>query len=232
METREQLKKVFDQWVHPRLASHEEPVRIGVQRGDPIGLSKQKYLAAQAQVLHSKFTLAEIADIVEVTPVQVRVWRTQEQFNQAAQEALEDFKNYLFGNFLDWDGDFDKFAKNILFLGVLPDGTKFIHKKIASIVRKHLVNFDPRNDQHYIDMLKDLRTIQAFYETMFQVLSKHYPDHLKTIRIGATLKDYLNGIVDKFVNLMSDTPSELWRDNTPFIILILVTISKISLLFA
>ncbi|OGR28706.1 MAG: hypothetical protein A2139_06190 [Desulfobacca sp. RBG_16_60_12] len=232
MDTREELKTAFYQWVQPRLDSYEEPSRIGVHRGDPIGLSKQKYFAAQAQVLHSKFTLAEIADVVGVKPVQVRVWRTQMVFNQVAQEALEDFKNYLFGNFLNWEADTDKFFKKMLCLSTIPDSGKFINKQITSTVREHLIHFDWLNDKYYDDMLKDLRIIQFYFETMFQVLSKHHPDQLKTTRIGANLKEYLYGIVDMFKRMMLDAPPELIKDKMPFIGLILTTISEISLLFA
>jgi hypothetical protein len=95
-EKRAGVKKVWEAWAAPRLAKHQDPERVGTPRGEPIGLSKKKYHAVQTQVLHSKlFSLAELAKESEVSPVQIRVWRTEAEFKKAVEEATRDFVQYL-----------------------------------------------------------------------------------------------------------------------------------------
>jgi len=93
---RSEVKKVWDAWAAPRFAKHQDPERVGTPRGEPIGLSKKKFHAAQTQVLHSKlFSLADLAKESEVSPVQMRVWRTEAEFKKAMEEATKDFHQYL-----------------------------------------------------------------------------------------------------------------------------------------
>jgi hypothetical protein len=94
--TRTEVKKVWEAWAAPRLAKHQDPERVGTPRGEPIGLSRKKYHAVQTQVLHSKlFSLADLAKESEVSPVQIRVWRTEAEFRKAVEEATRDFLQYL-----------------------------------------------------------------------------------------------------------------------------------------
>lgn len=95
-DNRAVVKKVWEAWATPRLAKHQDPERVGTPRGEPIGLSKKKYHAVQTQVLHSKlFSLADLAKESEVSPVQMRVWRTEAEFKKAVEEATRDFIQYV-----------------------------------------------------------------------------------------------------------------------------------------
>lgn len=90
------IKEVLEPWLIPRLAGYQDPERVGVPKGSPIGLSKKKFHAAQLQVLHSDaFPLRELADEVGVSHVQMRVWRSELEFKKAVEEAVQEFLQYI-----------------------------------------------------------------------------------------------------------------------------------------
>jgi len=120
---RAEVKQVFEGWAKPRLASHQDPERLGTPRGEPVGLSKKKFWAAQAQVLYSKlFPLKDLAKESEVSPVQIRVWRTEGEFKKAMEEATRDFLQYLSEEALKAWHDEDRLDTLLYILAMQKDG--------------------------------------------------------------------------------------------------------------
>jgi hypothetical protein len=136
MKGRAKFKEFFDSWVIPRMIAYQEPERVGVPKGEPVGLFRKKFYAAQLQILYPAFSLIEIAVFAEVTPNQLRVWRTQEAFKQAAKEALDDFQDHAFRELIKCQNyeDYMRFWSNIM--SFLSEETIIagIHRMITKIM--------------------------------------------------------------------------------------------------
>ncbi len=79
-------------WVELKLKSYNEPTKAGTPKGDPVGLSSQKYRAACLMILYpGAMKLKEIASMVGVSFGVLRVWRTQPEFKKAMAEARKSF---------------------------------------------------------------------------------------------------------------------------------------------
>jgi len=136
MDDRGRIKKnlldLFNKWAAPQLQNYEEPERVGVPRGEPVGFSAKKFYAALAQVLKPAFTLSEIADLVGVSAGQVRVWRTEEPFKKMAEELQKGFLNYI-SYLLELDAknnEFNNYRDIFGCLAMFPDGIIIYNKKL------------------------------------------------------------------------------------------------------
>ena len=78
----------IESWVAQRTGAYREPVKKGTSRGDPVGLSRKKYEAAQMMVFYpTSMQIKEIARKIGVADGVLRTWRTQAEFQRAMSEA-------------------------------------------------------------------------------------------------------------------------------------------------
>ena len=88
---REQAKRIAEEWIAKKLENYQEPTRAGTAKGDPIGFSANKYKASLYMITHPQlFDLKSIARIVQTTEGTVRVWRTQEPFQEKVEAACKE----------------------------------------------------------------------------------------------------------------------------------------------
>jgi hypothetical protein len=69
---------LLDKFIVEKADNYIEPLRKGTPKGEPIGLSGQKYLATL--ICLKKFPLKEIAQTVRVSHGLLRKWRTEDTF--------------------------------------------------------------------------------------------------------------------------------------------------------
>lgn len=75
-------------WIEIELNNYQEPTRTGTAKGEQIGLSRKKFEAALWMVLFPQvFRLKDIAERIGVSDGVLRVWRTQDDFKKATEDA-------------------------------------------------------------------------------------------------------------------------------------------------
>jgi hypothetical protein len=180
-----EVKKIFEAWVTPRLPN-QEPERVGVPRGEPIGLSKKKFYAAQAQVLHFKsglFTLADLAELSGVSPVQMRVWRTEKEFKKAAEEATRNFIEYLSEEALKSWHDEKKFHILLHCLAMQKHGIEPLfnkwNKEAGHIFNQIMTN--QKDAINYNLLLDNMSFLALFLHTILELYSPAEKDKFKNI---------------------------------------------------
>lgn len=94
-ELKERLFSLFEEFSGPVLASYEEPTRAGTPKGDPIGLSRQKYYAAALQLLHGPYSVKELAEKAGVSHDVLRKWRTEVPFMIACNDLENEFALFV-----------------------------------------------------------------------------------------------------------------------------------------
>lgn len=72
-----------------------EPQRAGTPKGEAIGFSSEKLRAAYFMALYPCLRLKEIADLAEVKPNVLRVWKIQESFLEALKKLHEGLRNLI-----------------------------------------------------------------------------------------------------------------------------------------
>jgi len=111
---KEVLLSSFRFWAEYQIKTYQEPKRAGTPKGEKIGLSRSKYACALLQSLYGPFNLAELSKIsfsfkikgIKIngaSPGLIKLWRTEDQFREVANQASKDFA--------------DKILMDILFLG-------------------------------------------------------------------------------------------------------------------
>jgi hypothetical protein len=89
-EHREAAIRLVKLWVEAALRRYEEPSRVGVPKGDPIGFPKKKRKAAFFLALYpTALRLKDIAKLAGVSEGVLRVWRSQDEFKRAEREACK-----------------------------------------------------------------------------------------------------------------------------------------------
>ena len=76
-------------WAQEMMKDYHEPSRAGTPRGDSIGFSREKQLAAYLMILHSPQTwgIAKIAFEAKVSEAVLRVWKTRPDFKKVRKQA-------------------------------------------------------------------------------------------------------------------------------------------------
>jgi len=208
MDVRGEMKKklldLFHKWADPQLEKYEEPERVGVPRGEPVGFSAKKFHAALAQVLKPSFTLAEIADLVGVSDGQVRVWRTEEPFKKLAEELQAGFLNYI-ADRLDRDdrnNDFNNYKDIFICLALFPNGIYVYHKKLIEklVYLSNEMNQHQNNHNLYVDIKELISQFVMFFKLLF---AKEETKNKKDEVMQRCLP-LINGMLDFFISVLHD----------------------------
>lgn len=206
MADRGQIKKklidLFHKWAAPQLQEYEEPERIGVPRGEPVGFSAKKFHAVLAQVLKPAFTLAEIANLVGVSGGQVRVWRTEETFKKLAEELQVSFINYI-SDQLDYNAknnDKDNYKDNFICLAMFPDGIITYYNKLSRNL-EYLVNEINQNQKDY-KLYVEMKELMSQYVLFFKWLFLKEESKNKKGEIMLKVFPLINGALDYFINIL------------------------------
>jgi hypothetical protein len=205
MSDRAQIKKnlldFFHKWADPQLEKYEEPERVGVPRGEPVGFSAKKFHAALAQVLKPAFTLAEIADLVGVSAGQVRVWRTEEPFKKLADELQAEFLKYLAYQ-LNRDAKNNDINYRYTFtcLSLFPNGIYIYGKQLLDklVYAGNEINQHPTVHELYIDMKEIIYQYVLFFRLLFSsegTKNKKHEFMEKFIPIITRMLDYFISIL-------------------------------------
>jgi hypothetical protein len=175
MEARGELKKklleLFHKWADPQLEKYDEPERVGVPRGEPVGFSAKKFHAALAQVLKPAFTVAEIADLVGVSAGQVRVWRTEEPFKKLADKLQAEFLSYM-SDQLDQDAklnDMDNYKDIFICLAMFHNGILIYYKKLIDTLTYlgNVINKNQNDYKLYVEMKELMSQFMLFFKLLF-----------------------------------------------------------------
>ena len=206
MDVRGKVKKklldLFHKWADPQLEKYEEPERVGVPRGEPVGFSAKKFHAALAMVLKPSFTLAEIADLVGVSSGQVRVWRTEEPFKKLAEELQVGFLNYI-ADRLDRDArnnDLDKFKDNFICLALFPNGIIVYNKKLMENL-VYLGNEINLNQNDY-KLYGDMKELMSQYVLFFKMLFSKEEVKNKKDEVMVKLFPLIDSMLDYFISIL------------------------------
>ncbi|MEW6658016.1 MAG: hypothetical protein AB1424_05100 [Thermodesulfobacteriota bacterium] len=208
MDVRGEIKKnlldLFHKWADPQLEQYEEPERVGVPRGEPVGFSAKKFHAALAMVLKPSFTLAEIADLVGVSDGQVRVWRTEESFKKLAEELQTGFLHYL-ADRLDHDArnnDFNNYRDIFICLALFPNGIYVYHKKLIEtlVYLSNEINQHQNDHNLYVDMKELMSQFVMFFKMLF---SKEEAKDKKD-EVMQRILPLINGMLDFFISVLHD----------------------------
>jgi hypothetical protein len=203
-EIKKKLLDLFHKWADPQLEKYEEPERVGVPRGEPVGFSAKKFHAALAMVLKPSFTLAEIAGLVGVSAGQVRVWRTEEPFKKLAEELQVGFLNYITDR-LDRDArnnDLDKFKDNFTCLAMFPNGIYVYHKKLI----ENLVYLGNEINQHQNDhkLYVDMKELMSQFVMFFKLLFAKEEAKNKKDEVMQKFLPLIDGMLDYFISILTD----------------------------
>jgi hypothetical protein len=208
MDVRAKIKKklldLFYKWADPQLDKYEEPERVGVPRGEPVGFSAKKFHAALAQVLKPSFTLAEIAELIGVSAGQVRVWRTEEPFKKLAEELQAGFLNYL-ADRLDHDAknnDFNNYKDIFICLALFPNGIYIYHKKLV----ENLVSLgnEINHNQNEYNLYVDMKELMSQFVMFFKLLFAKEEAKNKKDEIMQRFLPLVNGMLDFFISVLHD----------------------------
>jgi hypothetical protein len=84
---------LLDVFAGKKIDLYEEPERRGTPRGEPIGFTKRKYIAA---LLCSKdIKQKQIAEITKVSHAMLRKWRTEDKFLEVTDNFMVEFVDHL-----------------------------------------------------------------------------------------------------------------------------------------
>lgn len=86
---RKQPETLFEEFCRQKYESYVEPSRAGTPRGEPVGLSRQKYEACIYMLTSAK--LSDIAEWAHVSYALLRKWRTEEIFKRTLDHLAEEF---------------------------------------------------------------------------------------------------------------------------------------------
>jgi hypothetical protein len=175
--------ELFKNWVAPRIASYEEPSRVGVAKGDPIGFSAKKYLAAQFLALYSRryFPQAELAQLAGVSHDQYRSWCTEKGFKKVGEETLKEFRKYLARQIIEEDNE--EIFESLVFASILLQGLKNIfdlwHRDIEII--KKAINDTPYNTDYNNKLIKNLSFVHLFLSKTIQIVQLNEKGSMREI---------------------------------------------------
>lgn len=137
LNLKKQIIDTVSRYAEKRLKGYREPERKGLNRGDPIGLSKSKRLASIFMVLfpivHNR--LQEIADLAGVPVASLKIWRIQADFKDAVmEEALELGKSFasLIKGLIENDSKSIIGARRLL--GVRSSDTQFLIGSLVDVL--------------------------------------------------------------------------------------------------
>jgi len=206
MDDRGQIKKnlldLFNKWAAPQLQNYEEPERVGVPRGEPVGFSAKKFHAALAQVLTPVFTLAEIAKLVGVSAGQVRVWRTDEEFKRVGDKLQGGFVKYI-SEQLDHDSinnDIDKCKFYFICLAMFPNGfiTYYnkLNDKLVYITKQ--INQNKNDYKLYVEMKELMAQYVLFFKGLFMAEESKNKKHDIMMKIFP----FIDGVLDFFITIL------------------------------
>ncbi len=90
---------ILERFIKEKYLSYIEPQRKGTPKGDPIGLSKQKYHAALLMMTRKKSK--DTARIVGVSYQMLRKWKTEKIFKENATKLCKEFARLAFASLRD-----------------------------------------------------------------------------------------------------------------------------------
>jgi hypothetical protein len=208
MDDRGKIKKnllvLFNKWADPQLQNYEEPERVGVPRGEPVGFSAKKFHAALAQVLKPAFTLAEIADIVGVSSGQVRVWRTEAPFKKLADKLQEEFLAYI-SDQLDQDAklnDMDKYKDIFICLAMFHNGIHIYYKKLIETLTYlgNVINKNQNDYKLYVEMKELMSQFMLFIKLLF---AKEQTRNKKD-EVMLKIYPFIDSMLDYFISILAN----------------------------
>ena len=190
-------KCFLDNFFMEKIKNYQEPQRKGTPKGEPIGLSAQKYYAAMLML--KDYPVKELSKSVRASYGLLRKWRTEDLFKKQVEQLEADFVSELV-LYLGWRGKMQKkladdyFKKSIQHIATTPppaltweefrDLNHYSPHLVALIilaVPKILENFMERLRKNYLDLSRDLSdedvgqlAMHNQYVGFFDLL-KYYP---------------------------------------------------------
>jgi len=83
-------------FIDRQVKAHPEPTRKDTPKGEPVGLSREKFEAALYVGL-TNYKAPKITKIVDISsPGLLRKWKTEPQFKEAVRECIQDFIDTIF----------------------------------------------------------------------------------------------------------------------------------------
>lgn len=118
-----QKPSYLDSFFMEKIKNYQEPQRKGTPKGEPIGLSTQKYYAALLML--KDVPIKELSKSVRVSYGLLRKWRTEKPFKEQIAQLESVFMNELITH-LGWRGEMQKklsddyFEKSIDYIATNP----------------------------------------------------------------------------------------------------------------
>lgn len=190
-------KSFLDSFFMEKIKNYQEPQRKGTPKGEPIGLSAQKYYAALLML--KDVPIKELSKSVRASYGLLRKWRTEKPFKEQITQIESDFMNELITH-LGWRGEMQKklandyFEKSIKQITTTPppeltwnefrDLNHYSPQLIASIivvVPKALEDFLKKVNEIFSDLSlewsdEDISLVATYHQYVrFFDLLKYYP---------------------------------------------------------
>jgi len=184
------------------MEEYVEPTRMGTRRGNPIGMSREKFLCAQAMALHSEisdlYPLSEICSFIcgsETSVEMVRKWRTEKHFKDVSRQAARSFASFIIDQILRSE-DYYKAMILIESLVLLP-GFFITDNKYIYMIKVYIdkIKKFPEEKEHYSNLLNCL--------TAFRDILRIYMDMLpekERVKYEEELYEVLNPLL-KMIDL-------------------------------
>jgi len=209
---RSKVKEAWEAWSTPLIEKHQDPERVGTPRGAPVGLSKKKYRAALAQVLHNRsklFTLSGLEEISGVSSIQNRVWRTEPEFRKAVEKAKEDFVDYLSNEAMESWHDELRLDLLLYLLSMQEDGLIKLFFKWNKEARQILdkIEIDRNAMANYEYLLDNMSFFVIFMRKFIEVHSADEKARVKNV-IMRDLWPYIHKVSNFIIEIIGNRETQ------------------------
>jgi hypothetical protein len=144
-------KNLLVNFLEKRTRAYIEPSHKGTPKGDPIGFSKQKFLASQ-MMMHDA-TLKQLSKTMGISYGVLRVWTTEPTFKKKVQDTIHDFIEVFVGRLVkDLTGFRNRAQKNQNYF--LWDGKEYF--ELLNDFRNGIKDYSPLLRTEIIRRLKEV----------------------------------------------------------------------------
>jgi hypothetical protein len=212
---REELRRQFKVFIEPLMEAYVEPTRTGTRRGQPVGMSREKYLCAQAMALHSEiselYPLSEICAFIcgsNTSVEMVRKWRTESHFKQVARQAARAFASFIIDEILRSENYYthEKYHRVMILIEslVLLPGFFLTDNKFIWVMRvlDDEIRHNPQDKENYSKLLNCI--------TAYRDVLRIYMDMLQDNEREAC-EDEVDNIVRPILNKVDFLVEEAWK---------------------
>lgn len=175
----DRIKLEHNQLLHDfmdrELTGFVEPQRKGITRGEKIGFSRKKTIAAILRGV-TTFNLRHIGDAIETTASYIRYWNTESAFKNEAGEMRKKFKAYLQAQIAELRRQEETQQYEPLNLNILLEDKTIYHSDILGDIEtiKQTMAGDPAHPKIFTDIEKThKKELRLMFEPMDKSIIKN-----------------------------------------------------------